>query len=378
MKRVRFCVRMVCVCLVGVLVAGVSAGKAVCGAEKLKTENVILVTTDGLRWQEVFTGAEKELLNTEHGGVKNPKTTAKRYWRETPEERREVLMPFLWNVVAKEGQIYGNVNKRAPALITNDKRFSYPGYNEILTGFADPRIDSNKQVPNQNVTVLEWLHRKPQFEGRVAAFSSWNVVPFIINRDRCGFPVMGGWEPIPEKEPNEKQQLLNDLIAESNRVFAPELTDSIVFRATYEHLLRHKPRILFTSYLETDAWGHAGRYDLVLESAQHVDDYIRKLWETVQSIDQYRDKTTLIITTDHGRGSGLKDWRNHNARVEGAEYIWMAFLGPDTPPLGEREDTAPVTQSQIAATLAGFLGEDYHADEPRSGLPIADVLPKNP
>jgi hypothetical protein len=53
----------------------------------------------------------------------------------------------------------------------------------------------------------------------------------------------------------------------------------------------------------------------------------------------------------------------------------MAYLGPDTRPLGERSKIAPVTQSQIAATLAAFLGEDYAADVPKAGKPIADVLP---
>jgi hypothetical protein len=53
----------------------------------------------------------------------------------------------------------------------------------------------------------------------------------------------------------------------------------------------------------------------------------------------------------------------------------MAFLGPDTPPLGERTNCDLVTQSQIAATLAAFLGEDYHQAVPRSGTPIKDVLP---
>ena len=45
----------------------------------------------------------------------------------------------------------------------------------------------------------------------------------------------------------------------------------------------------------------------------------------------------------------------------------MGFLGPDTPGLGERTNCSPVTQSQIAATLAAFLGLDYRAAslEPR-------------
>ena len=37
------------------------------------------------------------------------------------------------------------------------------------------------------------------------------------------------------------------------------------------------------------------------------------------------------MATDHGRGSGLTDWKNHGQKIEGAENMWMAFLGPDTP-----------------------------------------------
>lgn len=363
------------VCMMSTLLGRtiVAADEAAAG---LKTRNIVLITTDGLRWQEVFTGAERALLNKAEGGVANEKALTKSYWRSSRDERRQALMPFLWSHIAKNGQIYGNQHKGSVAQITNDKRFSYPGYNEILTGFADPTIDSNKKIPNENVTVLEWLHRKPAFRGSVAAFSSWDVIPSIINRQRAGFPVMGGWESVPEHEPNDKQRLLNDLIADTTRYFPPELYDSFVYQAAHEHLLRHHPRILYVGFLETDAWGHAGRYDHLLNSAYAVDKYIERLWKTVQSMDQYRDKTTFIITTDHGRGSGPNDWKNHGATIDGAENIWMAFLGPDTPPLGEREQIAPVTQSQVAATLAALVGEDYHADVTRAGAPVGDVLPK--
>jgi len=52
----------------------------------------------------------------------------------------------------------------------------------------------------------------------------------------------------------------------------------------------------------------------------------------------------------------------------------MAFLGRDTPPLGEQKDSAPITQSQIAATLAALLGEDYRSEVPKAGEPIAHVF----
>lgn len=59
----------------------------------------------------------------------------------------------------------------------------------------------------------------------------------------------------------------------------------------------------------------------------------------------------------------------------GAERTWLAVIGPDTRPLGERTNIPQVTHSQIAATLAALLGEDYHAAVPKSGAPIQDLLP---
>ncbi len=343
--------------------------------QTLKTANVILITTDGLRWQEVFSGADPELMNKEHGGLADEQATRAAFWRDAPQARREALMPFLWSTVARQGQIFGNQARGSIARLTNTRKFSYPGYNEILTGFADDRIDSNAKRPNENVTVLEWLNRRPAFQGRVAAFSGWDVMPFIINRDRAGFPVMGGWERVPEKEPNARQALLNELIAETTRGVESELYDSFVFHAALEHLQRHMPRVLYVGFLETDHWGHAGRYDQVLRMAHHVDGWIRRLWETVQSMTQYKDRTTFLVTVDHGRGSAPEKWKHHGNDIDGAENIWLAVLGPDTPPLGERSHCSPVTQSQVAATLAALLGEDYHAAVPQSGAPIRDVLP---
>lgn len=349
--------------------------QSVNAAEKLKTENVILITTDGLRWQEVFTGADPELMNKENGGISNTNAAARRFWRDTPEARREVLMPFMWNTIAQKGQVFGNQKKGSIARITNDKKFSYPGYNEILTGFANPEIKSNDKVLNQTPTVLEWLHKKPAYQNSVAAFSAWDVIPFIINRERCGFPVMGGWEALPEKSPNPRQALLNDLIRDTSRINDAELVDSMLFQAAREHLLAHHPRVFFVGFLETDHWGHAGQYERVLHTAQKFDDYVRRLWQTVQSLPQYKDKTTIILTTDHGRGFAPKNWKNHGKDIEGAENIWMAFLGPDTPALGERKECQTVTQSQIAATMAAFLGEDYSKDVPQAGKVLVEVLP---
>ncbi len=362
------------ICLLGLIPASASFATP----PPLQTQNVFLITTDGLRPSELFTGADPTLLNVETGGFKNEKAVAQTraaYWRETPEARREALMPFFWSVVAKQGQVFGNQAKGSSSQVTNGKKFSYAGYNEMLTGWTDPAIMNNDPIPNPNVTVFEWLNAKPAFKDRVAVFSAWSIIPFIVNRERCHFPIMGGWEPLPEKPRNGKEELLNALIAECTRTGHPtEVFDPFLYYAAVEHMLARKPRVMMFSFLETDYWGHQGRYDWLLDSAHRFDDYLRRLWELAQSMPEYAGKTTFIITTDHGRGSGPDGWKRHGVGVEGAEHIWMAYLGPDTAPLGERTHCAPVVQAQTAATLAAFLGENYPAEVPKAAPPIAEVL----
>jgi bisphosphoglycerate-independent phosphoglycerate mutase (AlkP superfamily) len=131
--------------------------------------------------------------------------------------------------------------------------------------------------------------------------------------------------------------------------------------------------VLFISFDETDTQAHQGRYDRVLASAHKADAFIAELWETVQQMSQYRGKTTLLITTDHGRGDPPVEWKNHSDKTAGAEFIWLGVLGPDTPAHGERSDVA-FGQDQIAATLASLLGLDYCAEAPKAGKPIAGVV----
>ena len=342
-------------------------------AAERKTRNIIFVMTDGLRWQEVFSGADAALMNKENGGVTDIDALKQAYWRETASARREALMPFLWNVIAKNGQIYGNRKLESDAHVTNNMNFSYPGYNETLCGFADPRIDSNKKFPNPNVTVLEWLHGKPAYRRKVAAFAAWDVFPFIFNAQRAGFVVNAGYDPLTVAPVTPGIALLNRLKAQTTRVWAGEPFDSFTFHTASEYLKQHKPKILFLSLGETDEWSHEGKYAEYLDAAHRVDEYLRELWETVQSMPQYRGSTTLIFSPDHGRGEAPVEWKSHGQKIPDSKFIWMAFLGPDTPALGERSKIAAVTQSQIAATLAALLGEDYLAEVPKAGKPIADV-----
>src|SRR5215471_10957927 len=184
----------------------------------LKTRNVVLIVSDGLRWQEIFTGADPTLLNEAHGGIWDKEANLRReFWRDDPVERRRALLPFLWNTVAKQGQIFGNQNLGSVARVTNGLAFSYPGYNEMLTGHPDPRINSNEFGPNPNISVLEWLNGLPDLHGKVSVHATWAIFRDIFNVARSHLPLQVGWEaPYPD-HPSPPQELLNRLYRSTTR-----------------------------------------------------------------------------------------------------------------------------------------------------------------
>jgi hypothetical protein len=344
----------------------VVAGLSVQVSTQPPSSNVVLVTIDGLRWQEVFGGADQAYFTRNDKGVIDP--ISKNYAGATAEARRSLLMPFVWNVIAKQGQIFGDASRGSVSRVTNGLWFSYPGYNEIFSGAADPRVDSNDKVPNPNVTVFEWLNQRAGFEGRVCAFGAWDVLPFIINTGRSRVPVGSGFTPVPAPG-TVREREINDLARDLPAYFRYGTFDAPMVYAVLDALQEQKPRVVYLMLGEGDEWAHEGRYDLYLDATARADRFLERIWTTLQSLPQYRGTTTLIVTTDHGRGATLKDWRDHGRNVPAAEHTWIAAIGPAVPPLGVRRNVR-VTASQIAATVAAVVGEDFVAAMSRSAPPL--------
>ena len=360
--------------LVPVLVCAATISCSRPRVEAAPTGNVVLLTLDGVRWQEIFGGMDESLLRSTV--PRNSDVTASASYKQfagaSPSERRERLMPFLWRTfVADHGFIAGDRNAASLVSVTNGHWFSYPGYSEILTGQAhDDAIKSNDPVRNPFPSVLQFARRKLQLAPEaVATFASWGVFNEIVESEHGATVVNAGVAPYESSTPEIRA--LSALQRETPTAWGNTRRDAYTFRFALDYLKRVHPRMLYIAFDETDDWAHEGHYDLVLDMLHRSDGYLKELWDALQADPQYRGTTTVIVATDHGRGRTLDDWKKHGKDVPGANEIWMAIASPGSTRRGAWRDHPPLLQNQIAATMAAALGLDYREHNPQAGAAIA-------
>ena len=328
---------------------------------KHKSEYLVIVTLDGMRWQEVFGGVDSALMNNTTF-THDREDMQKKFWDTSSSQRRKKLFPFLWNIIESKGQVYGNRYMGNFVNNANRYHFSYPGYNEIFTGYPDTLVNSNDKNYNKNENVLEFLNKQKKFSGKVAAFTTWDCFPYILNNKRSNVYVNSDVDTIKFK--SAQFDLINDM-----QFLAPRpinvRPDFLTYFAARQYLIEYKPSILYIAFDETDDFAHAGEYDQYIKSAHAEDAMLADIWNYIQHSPKYANKTTLIVTCDHGRGDKVKaTWKDHGEKLTESSEIWIAAIGPDTKATGENKDARQLFQGQLAATFSKLLGFDFAPAHP--------------
>jgi hypothetical protein len=216
--------------------------------------------------------------------------------------------------------------------------------------------------------VLEALKDRLQLPaGAVATFGSWGVFNEIVEHREGATFVNAGVEPYPHGDGAAALAMVEH---DAQTPWDNMRFDAITMSYALRYLERERPRVLYLALGETDDWAHDGRYDRVLDAYARTDRYLQQLWTWLQSQQDYRGRTHLLIATDHGRGQTPRDWRDHGAKIAGADHVWLAFASPDMKQRGEWRDHPPLTNSQVAATLARWMGVDWRALRPTAGAAI--------
>jgi predicted AlkP superfamily pyrophosphatase or phosphodiesterase len=324
-----------------------------------RENKLFIITLDGLRWQELFNGADSALIN--HASYTSGSANTKAlYWATTKEERRKKLMPFFWNVIARQGELYGNRQYKNNMNVANPYALSYPGYNELLTGSVDLSIFNNGKTYNQNLSVLEVLNASAMYKNKVAAFASWDAFPFILNREKSSVHINSGFETISGQNLSTTEALINTIQTEMED---PKNTryDELTYLTCKEYVQKKRPSVVFLSFGGTDEAAHQKKYDDYLQQANNADRMIGELWQYLQTLPEYANKTTFLITTDHGRGNASSNWFTHGLLVNGSSQTWMGLLGHSIKPGGEQKNPHQLYLKNVKELVLKILS--YHPSE---------------
>jgi hypothetical protein len=322
--------------------------------------NVILVTFDGVRTEELFAGMDSAVAASgKDGGVYDLDRLRRDYWRETPEARRRALMPFLWDSLIPRGIVFGNAARGSSAQITNGHGFSAPGYLEILTGQAQPDVTSNDPIRYGHETVLEYVRRDLRLSpAAVAAFTSWDNFRYYVSSTPDAFFVNAGYDTLPSALATPEMRTLARLQTRALALWEGSRLDAFTGAMALAYLPRYRPRLVFIAMNDTDDLAHSRRYDRLLDALHALDGWLRDLWHLVETTPGYRGRTTLLLSTDHGRGHTPRDWDDHGDWVPGSESIWMVAVGRGVRPTGEASGPALVYQADLAPTVLACVGLD--------------------
>src|ERR1700722_10233190 len=330
-------------------------------AQTRKTENLLLVGWDGVRWEEIFTGVDSSLMNDpaythRSGGMRSL------YWNDTVEVRRKKLFPWFWSTLQQNGQLYGDRTIGNKVDVSNPYNITGPGFTETLVGFADPAVNSNNKVLNNSTNVLEFINNQKEYKKKVAVFAMSNLFDYILNKGRSGLMISCDSDQVDR--PDKEFQLLNDMQQLAPKPFG-ERPDLLTYFQAKEYLKLYHPRVMYLEMGETDDYGHAGSYDFYVSTLHSQEAMIAALWNYIQSIPQYKDKTTPLIAGVRARGGQIKSqWTGHGPQIKDSKDIFILAMGPDMPALGDVNTNTQLYQGQMAATIAKFLGLDYTAEHP--------------
>ncbi len=295
--------------------------------------HVVLVTIDGVMWQDVF------------GGRKDGQ------WAIAP-----TRMPITLSAIRDQGVALGG----APADDTTcgvvktagGANISLPGYQEIL-GVRETTCRTNKCVGTKIPTLLD--DAASAGITPVASIGSWDVLTNAVTDHRHDVVLSlgtGTWTgPTPEQGSH-----LEALLKESEQTdtepgdFGSYRPDSLTSAIALEYFSTAYPRLLHVGLGDTDEYGHKDDRPAYFRSLREADDFIGDI------VDEANDRLipiTVVITADHGRA---KNFRDHNARYPESRRSFLLAFGDGIAPKQETCLEHDVTLTDIGATVRALVG----------------------
>ena len=318
-------------------------------------ENVILLMSDGVRWQEFFSDSPPAL-------------------------------PKFWSQHASEGIIYGAPGSPRRINVANSVRVSLPAYESILAGRVLPNCldnDNCELAPIAIPTFLERLVHAGLKKEEVAVFGSWNQIATAAEHVPGTAMVNAGITPMADVEHPELIATLNTAqVANHPTLWGAARSDRDTVAQAMHYLEFHRPRFMFISLNDTDEWGHRAAHDSngfqgYLKALGAFDDTIDQLIRKLGELGDYGRKTTLIVTTDHGRGNTPERFPNHGKDIPESGKIWLYIRGPHVNTQSVPMHVSRHSHIDICPTVEILMGLCQKPWPLRKGVPFREALRLN-
>lgn len=277
--------------------------------------NIIFLTIDGVRWQEIFNGTDARYVK----GVSSAE-----------------LLPNITNRFVNQGIVIG---KDGMMVASGPSYYSVPGYLEMLRGHSTKDCLYNTCNFDHEKTFLNLLYTKEQ----VGVFSSWDRIGLLASQKQNEFVINSGrfyrstqWNAL------QMGDLLAPIVIPGHPNYRGDIYTEMV---AVEYLMANNPKFLWISLGDTDEWAHKAQYDKYIAALQQVDNFVDNLFVLLDTLYCYKNNSVVIMTTDHGRGRG-DDWVNHGW-VYSANRVWLMVAGKNIPHLGYFSPKRKVTLSDI-------------------------------
>jgi hypothetical protein len=330
-----------------------------------KPKTVVVIAIDGARWQEIFGGTDRTLARI-HGLL--PSAV-----RSGPE-----LVPALHAMIAGGGAALGAPEHGAEIAASGPAFKSVPGYIEIFSG--RPSVD----CPNNSCRWSGESNLLDQIAGSsergpadVAVFASWSG---MLNAVTTGPAAPEALVSAGRRGGQHLEPLIDD--PEAARLFDrgarsdgyPGEDDYRPDRHTAQialhHLKKHRPRFLFLSLGDADAFGHANMYRRYLEALHESDKVVAQAAQILAEFRASGWPSTLLVTTDHGRD---RRCREHGRKYPESARTWLVASGSGIVDHSFVSAPRPRRLADIAPTVRVLLGLDPDAG-PGAGTPLVELL----
>jgi hypothetical protein len=318
---------------------------------------VVLVTIDGVRAEDVFDGADPTL----RPGTKVDHLT-----------KPEAVMPRTHRLVQTRGVALGADRPGCGVVRTaSGANVSLPGYFEIFTG-RKTHCRDNHCARIELPTILDQAAEAGL--SPVASIGSWDMLDRAATRGSPSVLLSEGTQRWPGSRPLEREQL-EKLVTAGERADAYPGSgryrpDAFTAAIALEYLEKEAPPVLHIGLGDADEYGHRNDYGAYLAAIARADAMIGAISDTLAQMGEVGARTTLIVTTDHGRN---RDFQHHGSFSLTSARTFVIAIGPRVASRGVVCPSRDVTLADIAPTVRELVG--LRADtSPESGRPIEEIV----